>query len=95
MKHSLAPYFWVGDLENALILQFGQEFMDEVGHLRSFLFDTNYMNDVSIKYYIDELEEFEGFEWQDEQHIRLENCIKTFLRDMFPGHDYVLVDVMW
>ena len=44
---------------------------------------------------LDEMEEYEGHSWQDEAHIRLENCIKTFLRDMFPNYDYVVVDVMW
>ena len=41
------------------------------------------------------MEEYEGHFWQDESHIRLENCIKTFLCDMFPDCDYVVVDVTW
>lgn len=95
MKYEMMPAFWVGDLEDALIAQYGKEFMDEVGHLRSFLFGENYMNDVYVKYWFDEIEEYTGEVWQDEKQIRLENCIKTFLKDLFPDHSYVLIDVMW
>lgn len=95
MKYKMAPSFWVGDLEEALTIQYGKEFMNEVGYLRNFLFGDNYMNDVYVKYWIDEIEEYTGEEWEDEKQIRLENCIKTFLKDIFPDHDYVLIDVMW
>ena len=95
MEYKMMPAFWVEDLKEALTIQYGREFMDEVGDLRNFLFDTNYMNDVYVEYGFDEIEEYTGEEWQDENHIRLENCIKTFLKDIFPDHDYVLIDVMW
>lgn len=95
MKYEMMPAFWVEDFEEALIAQYGREFMDEVGDLRNFLFDDDYMNDVYVKYWFDEIEEYTGEVWQDEEHIRLENCIKTFLKDLFPDHDYVLIDVMW
>ena len=99
MKNTTVPCFWVGDLENALEAQYGPEFIQEIrakhNGIRRLMFDDFYMNDVCCKYYIDEMEEYEGHSWQDETHIRLENCIKTFLRDMFPGYDYVVVDLMW
>lgn len=95
MEYKMMPAFWVEDLKEALTIQYGREFMDEVGDLRNFLFDTNYMNDVYVEYGFDEIEEYTGEEWQDENHIRLENCIKTFLKDIFPNHDSVLIDVMW
>lgn len=95
MKYEMMPAFWVEDLKEALIVQYGEEFMDEVGDLRNFLFDDNYMNDVFVKYWFGEIEEYTGKAWQDEKQIRLENCIKAFLKDLFPDHDYVLIDVMW
>lgn len=95
MEYKMMPAFWVEDLKEALTIQYGREFMDEVGDLRNFLFDDNYMNDVYVKYWFGEIEEYTGKAWQDEEHIRLENCIKTFLKDLFPDHDYVLIDVMW
>ena len=98
MKYKTVPCFWVGDLENALEAQYGSEFIQEIltkfGDLRHLMFDDYYMNDVCCKYYIYEIEEYEDQSWQDEAHIRLENCIKIFLRDMFPNCDYVIVDVM-
>ena len=79
--------------------QYGPEFIQEIrskhNGIRRLMFDDFYMNDVCCKYYIDEMEEYEGHSWQNEDYIRLENCIKTFLRDMFPDCDYVVVDVMW
>lgn len=99
MKYKTVPCFWVGDLEKALEAQYGPEFIQEIrakhNGIRRLMFDDFYMNDVCCKYYIDEMEEYEDYSWQDEAHIRLENCIKTFLRDMFPDYDYVVVDVMW
>lgn len=95
MEYKMMPAFWVEDLEEALIAQYGREFMNEVGDLRNFLFDDDYMNDVYVKYWFDEIEEYTGEVWQDEDHIRLENCIKAFLKDIFPNHDSVLIDVMW
>ena len=99
MKYTIVPCFWVGDLETALEAQYGSEFIQEIratyGDLRRLMFDDFYMNDVCCKYYIDEMEEYEGHSWQDETLIRLENCVKTFLRDLFPNFNCVIVDVMW
>lgn len=95
MKYRIVPSCWVGDLSDALELQYGEEFMNEVGELRQFLFYDSYMNDVYVSYCFSELEEYEGKSWQNEKRIRLENCIKTFLQDMFPDYDTILIDVMW
>ena len=95
MKYKMVPHFWVDDLEKELLNRFGHEFMKKVDDLRMFLFDDRYMNDVSVDYNIDELDVYEGREWQDAERIELENTIKLFLQEMFPGHSYVLIDVMW
>ena len=95
VKHEILPSLWVGDLKDALALQYGDDFIEEVGELRQFLFDDRFMNDVYVSYCLSELEEYTGASWQDEEHIRLENCIKTFLQDVFPDYETVLIDVMW
>ena len=87
--------YYIIYLEKELLNCFGYDFMKKVDDLRMFLFDDRYMNDVSVDYHIDELEVYEGHEWQNPEHIELENAIKLFLQEMFPGHDYVLIDVMW
>ena len=98
LKYYMAPCLWVEDLAQALEVQYGTEFMNEIeenGGLRIFLFRDCFMNDVCCMYSISELEVYEGLYWQDETRIRLENCIKTFLQDIFPNCDYVVIDVMW
>ena len=96
MKAKMIPMIEAGELEEALCLQYGEGFMEDIDdNISSFLFDTEYMNDVCKKYYFDEIEEYTGKPWQDEKRIRIENCIKTFLQDIFPGMDCVLIDVSW
>ena len=99
MKHKIMPVIWVGDLEDALMAQYGEEFIKEIRRdhngIRQLMFDNFYMNDVCCQYSFDELEEYTGDTWQDEAHIRLENCIKIFLQDKFPDYNCVIVDVMW
>ena len=86
-------------MENALKSQYGPEFIQEIhikyDDIRCLMFDDFYTNDVCYKYHIDEMEEYNGYSWQDEAHIRLENCIKTFLRDIFPNFDYVAINIIW
>lgn len=95
MKYKILPHFWIEDLEQALEAQYGTEFIEEVGDLRNFLFNDYFSNDASYQYRINELEEYEGKPWQNETRIRLENCIKTFLIDIFPGYEMVVIDVTW
>ena len=99
MKYKMMPVIWVGDLEEALKAQYGEEFIKEIRQdhngIRRLMFDEFFMNDVCCQYSFDELEEYTGDTWQNEAHIRLENCIKTFLQDTFPGHTSIIVDVMW
>ena len=51
MKYTTVPYFWIGDLENALEAQYGSEFIQEIQNkyngIRNLMFDDFYMNDVS------------------------------------------------
>lgn len=96
MKYTMVPHFWVDDLEKELRKNFGDDFMMIVDDLRMFLFDDRYMNDVSVELNIKDLDDFYGDD-DVETVIRINACnrIKLFLQDMFPGHEYVLIDVMW
>ncbi len=92
MKYEICPVVNVYDLEKALNLQYGEGFCDE---LSSMLFGDDYYNDSYKAYSFDELETYEGENWQDEDHIRFENCVKTYLQDIFPNYSKVLIDVSW
>ena len=96
MVYKMVPHFWVDDLEKELHKNFGDDFMEIVDDLRMFLFDDRYMNDVSVEFNIKDLDDF--YEEDDVEtvvRINARNRIKLFLQDMFPGHSYVLIDVMW
>lgn len=91
MKYEIFPIISIYDLESEMVAQFGDDFRD----LRQLMFGDNYMNDVYCSYSYDEMEEYTGKSWQNEEHIRMENCIKAFLRDTFPKYTRVMVDVSW
>lgn len=93
MKYEMCPVVSVYDLERALTLQYGAN--DAFDNLASFLFGDDYANDSYKSFYFDELDIYEGYTWQDEEYIRIVNCVKTFLQDAFPGHDKILIDISW
>lgn len=96
MKYKIVPHFWVDDLEKELCENFGDDFMEIVGDLRMFLFDDRYMNDVSVEFNIKDLDDFyEESDIRTVVRINARNSIKLFLQEMFPGYEYVLIDVMW
>lgn len=94
MKYNLLPTFEIDELEDALQIQYGEDFIAEIqsefGSLRQLLFDDCYINDVCIKYSFRTLSKGETI--QD----RLENCVKTFLIDIIPeAYSRVIIDVAW
>lgn len=97
MKYTMMPVIWVGDLEEALKLQYGPDFLTWEDNLRNILFGDSYCNDVSKQLNILDTEEWDDSyaEFADERHMRIANCAKTFLQDLFPGQEYVMIDVMW
>lgn len=94
MKYEMCPVISIYDLEEALVAQYGT---NEIfcGELTPFLFGDDYMNDSYKVFYFNELDVYEGKSWQDEEHIRIMNCVKTFLQDVFPNCKKVLIDVSW
>ena len=94
MKYRVLPVIDIYDLMDALIEQYGNDF--RTCELRQVLFGDQYMNDVYKSYsWEDGLIEYTGASWQNEEHIRLENCIITYLADTFPRHKEVIINVAW
>lgn len=99
MKYEVMPVIWVGDLEEALKLQYGPTFLNWDDNLRNILFDDQYCNDVAKRLNIRDREEwsdsFLEYDWFNERHWRIRDCVLAYLEDVFPDYEYVMIDVMW
>lgn len=95
MKYKVMPVVDVNELQEALELQFGPEVMGNEDFLAHVLFGEEY-NNYSCKYYrFSRNEMYEGRSWQNEEHIRIRNCVNAMLQDLFPERDTILIDVSW
>ena len=94
MTYKLVPIIDILDLENEVKLQFG-DILPEFDYLANYLFGDDYNNDSYKSFYFKEMEEFTGKSWQNEEHIRIINCVKSILQDLLPDYDSVLIDVSW
>lgn len=88
------PVFEIDELEDALKIEYGEDFIAEIqsefGSLRQLLFDDRYINDVCIKY------SFKTLSKEKTTQARLENCVKTFLMSVIPeAYPQVIIDVTW
>ena len=92
MKIEMMPVISIYDLEAALLAQYD---IDWTGELASFLFGDSYVNDSYKSFWFAEMDEYTGKPWQDEESIRVENCVKSILQDALPGYDRCLIDVSW
>ena len=92
MKIEMQPTIDIGSLEDELKLQFD---IDVEGELSSILFYDSYMNDCYKSYYFEDDYEYTGQPWQDEERIRVTNCVNAILRDLLPGKERILIDVSW
>lgn len=88
--YTMYPVIDIRDLEEAVNRQFDVDL-----ELRELLFNDYYTNDSYKRYWYDEMEEYEGHEWQDEEQIRHENMVKAYLQDILPDYQAVLIDVSW
>ena len=100
MKYTIMPVIWVGDLEKALRLHYGPDFLVQgEDNLRNILFDDQYCNDVAKSLNIWDIEEWDDsfleYEWFNERHWRIRNRVLIFLQKMFPDYRCVMIDVMW
>ena len=95
MQYEMMPVVDVYELQDALELQFGPEVMGNQDHMSQVLFNDEYSNYSLKRYYFGQDEVYEGRHWQNEECIRIRNCLNAMLRDMFPGKSVILVDVSW
>ena len=99
MKYKMMPVIWVEDLHEALIAQYGPDFLNRNDNLRNILFDDQYCNDVAKELNIYDIEKWDDsyltYEWFDERQWRIRNCVLAFLQDLFPNQEYVMIDVTW
>lgn len=94
MKYEILPIIDIYDLQDAMVAHYGNDF--RTCEIRQIMFGDNYMNDVYKRYsWEDGPVEYTGASWQNEEHIRLENCIISYLADTFPKYKEVLVNVAW
>lgn len=95
MKYEMMLVVDAEELREALELQFGPDVMGEEDFMANVLFGDEYNNYSCLRYNFSEDEVYEGRSWQNEERIRICNCVNAMLRDMFPGRDTILVDVSW
>lgn len=95
MKYEMMPVIDAEDLREALELQFGPDVMGNEDFMANVLFGDEYNNDSCKRYNFSEDEVYEGHSWQNEERIRICNCVNVMLRDVFPDHHTILVDVSW
>ena len=91
MIYEMFPVIDVGVLEDELKIQFDVE----VDDLRGILFYDDYQNDCYKSYCFADDEEYTGESWENEEHIRIRNLVNTYLRDILPDYERVLIDVTW
>ena len=90
MKYEMIPAISIYELEEALQKQYGFDFIDNNGGLRQLLFGDYYMNDCYKGL------DLEYEDWEDDEYVGFPiKTIKTFLQDIFPNHEYVLINVSW
>lgn len=92
LNYYMAPVFWVDDLAAVMKELHPEEDWDD---LRQVMFGDQYMNDVYVSFYFADPWEYTGEEWEDETDCRMKNMLREYLMELFPGHERVLVDVMW
>lgn len=92
MKHNLVPEISVYDLEDKLKEQFPEHDWSE---LTPELFGEDFQNDCLKRFYFHTYELYEGKPWQNEEHIRYVNRIKSVLQYCFPDYPYVVIDISW
>ena len=51
MKYEIIPSVTINNLQKALQIQFGEDFIKEVGDLTQFLFGDNFMDGVFIPFF--------------------------------------------
>ena len=90
--YTMYPVIEISVLENEIKTQFGVDVKDKLSNI---LFDEDCYNDCYKSYNFEDDEEFHGYAWENEEHIRIRNLVNAYLCDILPDYTYVLVDVTW
>ena len=93
MKYYMYPVVSADDL--ARELKFHYDIDMDGCELSTFLFGDDYINDCYKNFYYGEMEEFTGKSWQNEERIRIKNCLRSILQDTIPECKMVLIDISW
>lgn len=91
----MVPVIEDGELERLVLMKYGSDAMGSQEFMANVLFDDQYSNDSCKSYYFKKDEVYEGKSWQNEERIRISNYVNSILREAFPSHDHVLIDVSW
>ena len=59
------------------------------------MLNHNYSNNCYKSYYFADDYEYTGQPWEQEEKIRVTNCVNAILRDLLPGEERILIDVSW
>lgn len=89
--YTMRPVIDVDELEDAVNQRFGCE----IAELANLLFGDEYYNDSYKCLYYDRLEVYRGRAWENEEKIRLRNLVYTYLKEILPDYDSVLVNLSW
>lgn len=95
MKIEMMPVIDSYELQEAMKLQYGPDFFGEDGTIEDVLFDVDYSNNTCKYYFYGSDEKYEGKFWQNEEYIRIRNCINGYLRDILPDRNVVLISIVW
>ena len=88
--YSIKPVVYIEDLEKAINIQFDIDL-----DLRALLFDEYHFNECYKNFNYRVCETYTGESWQDEEHIRYINLVKTYLQDTLPDYNEIIIDVSW
>ena len=89
--YTMYPVVDADELERAV----NQQFDCEISEIRNLLFGDDYQNDSYKLFDYFDMEVYEGYDWQDEEEIRLRNLVRAYLQDTIPDYQAVLIDVSW
>jgi hypothetical protein len=95
IQYEVMPVVDSYEIERALKEKFGPDVMGNEDVVANVLFDDYYSNDSCKHYCFSEDKVYEGHSWQNEERIRICNCVNAMLREVFPDCDAILVDVSW
>lgn len=92
MNYKLRPVIDIFDLQEAVNIQYGENF----DLLRALFPETG--NDCYQSFwYGDDPAVYHGYPWENEENIRIHNCVCTYLQDALPEfkEDGILINISW